>query len=68
MKSDYPSSAKHQSILVMDEVLGLGLNKVEKLDLPKGAKELINGREQLRAEGDFDASDKIREDIKEMGV
>lgn len=68
MKSDYPTSAKHQSILVMDEVFGLGLDKVEKLDLPKGAKELIDEREQLRAEGDFDASDKIRDELKKMGV
>ncbi|OGD97905.1 hypothetical protein A3A49_02800, partial [Candidatus Curtissbacteria bacterium RIFCSPLOWO2_01_FULL_38_11b] len=68
VKSDYPTSAKHQSILVMDEVLGLGLEKVRKLELPKGAKELINEREQLRAEGDFDASDKIREELRKIGV
>ena len=29
VKSDYPQSAKHQSILIMDQVLGLGLSKMK---------------------------------------
>jgi len=68
VKSDYPTSAKHQSILVMDKVLGLGLDRVEKSELPKGAKELIEKREQLRAEGDFEKSDQIRKELIAMGV
>ena len=52
----------------MDKVLGLGLDQIRKPQLPKGAKELINEREQLRAEGDFKASDKIREELARMGV
>ena len=68
VKSDYPTSAKYQSALVMDKVLGLGLDRVEKLPLPKGVKELIEKREQLRAEGDFEKSDQIRKELIAMGV
>lgn len=68
IKSNYPTSAKHQSILKMDEVLGLGLAGVEKARLPKGAKELIKKREELRKIGEFEKSDKLREKLQEMGV
>src|SRR3989344_5133445 len=63
VKSDYPTSAKHQSILVMDEVLGLGLEKLEKSELPEGAKKLIETREELRKAGKFEESDKIRRQL-----
>ena len=68
VKSDYSSSAKHQSILVMDQVLGLGFAKLEKSQLPKGAKGLIEKREEFRKEGKFDESDKLRKELLEMGV
>ena len=68
VKSDYPTSAKHQSILKMDQVLGLGLEKLEKVKLPKGARELIDKREKFRKEGKFEESDKIRRELLEMGV
>ena len=68
VKSDYPQSAKHQSILIMDQVLGLGLSKLKKAQLPKGAKELIEKREDLRKGGKFAESDKIRRQLLEMGV
>ena len=68
VKSDYPISAKHQSILVMDKVLGLGLAGRQKAELPIGAKELIEKREEFRKEGKFDESDKLRKELLEMGV
>ncbi len=68
VKSDYPTSARHQSALVMDEVLGLGLSEVKRAQLPDGAQELINKREELRKKGDFAGSDKIREQLAGMGV
>ena len=68
VKSDYPTSARHQSLLVMDQVLGLGLDKIKKLELPKGAKELLEKREELRKQGEFDQSDKMRKELLEMGV
>lgn len=68
VKSDYPTRARHQSVLEMDKVLGLGLAKIKRQTLPKGAKELINKREELRKAGKFAESDKIRNQLKEMGV
>lgn len=68
VRSDYPTSAKHQSILKMDQVLGLGFAKLEKARLPKSAKELIDKREELRKKGKFSESDKIRKQLLEMGV
>lgn len=68
VKSDYPTSARHQSILVMDQVLGLGLDKIKRIELPKDAKELIEKREKLRMQGEFDESDKIRDQLASMGV
>lgn len=67
-KSDYPASAKHQSILRMDEVLGLSLSEIKKGELPKGAKELIEKREEFRKSGKFEESDKLRKELLEMGV
>ncbi len=68
VKSDYPTSARHQSVLVMDKILGLRLVKIKKAQLPKGAKELLEKREKLRKEGKFDESDKIRQELLEMSV
>lgn len=69
VKSDnFPTSAKHQSILVMDQVLGLGLDKIKKAELPKGAKALIDKREELRKAGKFEESDKVRQELADMGV
>ena len=67
-KSDYPSSAKHQSVLAMNHVLGLGLENLEKAQLPKEAKELIEKREELRKKEKFDESDKLRKQLLEMGI
>lgn len=68
VKSDYPSSAKHASILVMDKILGLNLDKIKKSELPKSAKVLIEKREELRKQGKFDKSDKLRKELLNMGV
>src|SRR3990167_7007298 len=67
-KSDYPSSAKHQSILVMDQVLGLELGKLEKAQLPKCATGLIEKREKLRKQEKFEESDKLRKELLKIGV
>ncbi len=68
LKSDIDDEAKHQTLLAMDKVLGLGLDKIKPVQLPKGAKELIEKREKLRSQGEFDDSDKLREELKSMGV
>ncbi|HSX18850.1 MAG TPA: cysteine--tRNA ligase [Candidatus Saccharimonadales bacterium] len=68
VKSDYPSSAKHQSVLKMDAVLGLGLNEVTKPELSKEVMELIEKREDVRKAGNYDESDKLRRELLAMGV
>ncbi len=68
VKSDYPTHAKHQTLLKIDEVLSLGIAKVKKAALPKGAKELISEREELRKSGKFKEADAVREKLIKMGV
>jgi len=68
VKSDLPTKPKHQSIFLMDRVLGLGLDEVKKAELPDGAKELIGKREELRKSGKFEESDKLRQELLDMGV
>lgn len=62
------SDASKSDILKMDEVLGLGLSEVKKAELPAGAGELIDKREEFRKEGKFEESDKLRQELLEMGV
>jgi len=52
----------------MNHVLGLGLENLEKAQLPKEAKELIEKREELRKKEKFDESDKLRKQLLEMGI
>lgn len=68
VKSKNPSSAKHGTLLKMDEVLGLGLGNVARASLPKGARELIDEREKLRKDGKFKEADEIRERLLKLGV
>lgn len=69
VKSDYPTSAKAESLLKMDKVLGLELDKYlgKKLEIPEEVQKLINKREQARKSGDFKESDKLRHEIKKLG-
>ena len=68
VKSDYPTSAKHQSILMMDKVLGLSLDKIKPEKLPAGAQEFIQKREESRRQGKFEESDELRIKLQKMGV
>lgn len=69
VKSDNPGSAKKQSLVKMDDVLGLNLAgfKKEKIKLPKHVQKLLDQREILRKQGEYMQADKIREKIIEMG-
>lgn len=68
LKTDLADDVKYATVLKFDEVFGLELEKVELAKLPKGAQELIVKREQLRKEGKFAESDKLRAELGEMGV
>lgn len=69
VKSDYPASAKAESLLKMDQVLGLKLDEYlgKKVEVPEQVQKLVNQREQARKSGDFKKSDKLRKEIKKLG-
>jgi len=73
VKSDYPTSAKAESILKMDEVLGLDLQDAKKkkksikVVVPDSVKKLIAERESLRKMGSFTKADHLRNKIKKLG-
>jgi len=60
-------SEKYKLVLKFDEILGLNLNKEEKIDVPAKIKKLIKEREKARKKKDFVTADKIREEIKKEG-
>ncbi len=68
-KSDYPTSAKAESILKMDKVLGLKLDEYvsKPLEIPLEVQKLIELREKARKEKDFENSDKLRKEIVGLG-
>ena len=69
VKSDYPGTAKKQSLLRMDEVLGLQLAsyKEEKVVIPSEIQDLANKREELRKAGNYEEADKVRNEIESKG-
>ncbi len=69
VKSDYPTSAKAQTLLEMDKILGLELDKYlgKKLEVPVEVMKLVHQRETARKSGDFKESDKLRHEIKKLG-
>lgn len=73
LSSTYPSSAKAETLLKFDKVLGLSLEKSEELikkdekEVPDEIRKLLSERENLRKNKKYDEADKIREKIIEMG-
>lgn len=67
VKSDYPGSAKLQSLLKFDEVLGLGLAEIAEQSTPIEVAELVKQRKKAREDKDFAKSDQLRKQIAEKG-
>jgi cysteinyl-tRNA synthetase len=69
VKSDYPVSAKKASLFKFDEVLGLGLREesLKEKEIPEEIKKMAEAREEARRQGDFAASDIIRDKINSAG-
>jgi len=74
VKSNESPAAKHETLLRWDKVLGLNLDKhpvpvkeVPRDELPHGVLKLVERREELRREGDFEAADVIRQQTEKMG-
>ncbi len=71
VKSDYPTSAKAETLFKFDKVLGLKLSEVEKKlkneDIPQEVLSLIKERDGLRKEKRFHLADQLRNKIKKLG-
>lgn len=67
--SDYPTSAKAGSLLKMDKILGLDLEKyvARPKEIPGEVMKLVGQREKARANKDFKKSDELRKEIKKLG-
>ncbi len=62
-----PSGARKASLLRMDKVLGLSLDKAVVTEIPEQVKKMLVRREELRKAGQFSQADKVREEILKMG-
>ena len=69
--SDLAPGARAALLLDWDRVLGLDLARAPSADsaeLPRGAAELLAQREQARGARDYETSDRLREQLADMGV
>ncbi|MEK7502543.1 MAG: cysteine--tRNA ligase [Patescibacteria group bacterium] len=73
VKSDYPASARAESLFKFDKILGLDLenakNYIRKEEeiIPQKVMELVGQREELRKKKRFHLADQMRNKIKKMG-
>lgn len=69
VKSDLPSGIKSATLLKMDEILGLGLEKYinKPIEIPENVQRLVKERENARTAEDFKKSDELRAEIKKLG-
>jgi len=58
---------KKQTLLDFDKVLGLGLDKIKKIEIPDEIKRLVKQREKLRQEKKWKEADEVRKKIDELG-
>ncbi|MFA4845297.1 MAG: cysteine--tRNA ligase [Patescibacteria group bacterium] len=69
VNADLPTSAKAESILRMDRVLGLRLKEYvgRPLEIPPDVQRLADEREEARKAEDWGRSDKLRVEIEKLG-
>lgn len=67
--SDYPTSAKAETLLAMDKILGLGLEKYvsKPVKIPKDIQALLVERQAARNEKDWSRADRLRDEIAKRG-
>ena len=58
---------KYRLLLDFDEVFGLNLSKIKKLEIPVKVKKLIAEREKCREADEWEKADALRKSIQEMG-
>lgn len=67
LKSDIDDKDKIATILDIDKILGLNLNKLKKEKIPKEVIKLADLRLKVRADKNWSESDKLRNEIKALG-
>jgi cysteinyl-tRNA synthetase len=68
LKSDIDPMQKYVTILDFDRVLGLDLDRVHQSEaLPEKVGRLVEARRKARETRDFDASDRLRDQIQALG-
>ena len=66
-KSELSNKDKRATIEDFDEVLELGLDEVEKLEIPAEVKKLADERAEVRKNKDWTKSDELRDEIEKLG-
>lgn len=69
VEGDYPAADKGATLLWMDKVLGLDLEKYvgKRIDIPENVKALLAQRQAARDSKDWAESDNLRKTIEERG-
>lgn len=71
LKSDIEDNQKYGLLLNWDNVLGLDLKQIKnqksKIKIEEGIQKLVDEREKLRNEQKWKESDKVREEIENLG-
>ncbi len=69
VKSDLSETEKSGTLLKMDEVLGLGFSEYfgKKVEAPTEVLELVEKREEVRKNNNYEQSDRLRDEIKKLG-
>ncbi|MEA2674589.1 MAG: cysteinyl-tRNA synthetase [Chloroflexota bacterium] len=75
LRAELPADERRWLVLDMDFVLGLDLHRSDAIDLPAGAAqlpagaaELLAARVQARGNRDFAAADRLRDELRQLGV
>jgi cysteinyl-tRNA synthetase len=68
LKSEIPNKDKLTTVLDFDKVLGLNLKKIiEETEIPDEVKRLVEVRQKVRDEKDFNKSDELRIEMEKLG-
>jgi cysteinyl-tRNA synthetase len=68
LKSNISNGQKYASVLEFDRVLGLDLDRLEKPeDLPPEVQQLVEDRKKAREDKQWDDSDRLRDEIQDLG-
>ena len=67
LKSDENNGDKKTVLMDFDKVLGLGLDKIKKVEISSEAKELVEEREEARRNKEWGKADELRIKIGKLG-